>query len=538
MKSGIKTGLTAACLLLLCQLAQAEEKVDLNLVNQLRDEGIHRSQAMNLVTQLTDDIGARLTGSPGMKKAAQWSAKQLSDWGLQKVHTETFPFGRGWQYQRAELRMLAPQALELYALPKAWTSGTNGPVRGQAIFAKLESDEDLDKWRGKLAGKIVLRRSPHPFKPHFKPDANRYSNEELQKLTEIDLAPSQSLRGDPARFAKRYFFGKKLNEFLLQEKVLATLDVSPGEDGTIFVQGGGGYQTDDPLAAPALVVATEQYNRLVRLLEKKQPVELELNIAAQFLPEDPQAAVNVLADMPGTDKKDEVVMLGAHLDSWHGAVGATDNAAGVAIVMEAVRLLKKVGFVPRRTIRIGLWGGEEQDLLGSYAHVGQWIAKRPEPQEPQEKRVPQSLRKPTGPYRYLPLHGKLSVYFNIDNGAGKIRGIWAEGNAAIKPIFAAWLTPFHDLGATTVTLRKTRGTDHISFDQVGVPGFQFIQDELDYDLRTHHTNMDVPEKVLEADLKQAAIIVASFVAHAANRDQMLPRKPLPPDPVTIPAEKR
>jgi hypothetical protein len=529
---------SSACLLLLGQLpwlAQAEERVDLNLVNQLRDEGINRSKVMATITYLTDEIGSRLTGSPGLKKAAEWSAGQLTSWGLQKVHVENFAFGPGWQYERAGLRMLAPQALELYVIPKAWTLGTNGALRGPAIYAKLETDEDLVHWKGKLAGKIVLRHSPHAFKPHLTPDASRYSLDELQKLTEIDLDAAPPRRGDPAMFAKRYFFSKKVVEFLLEEKVLATLDVSPGEDGTIYVQGGGGYQANEPLTPPALMVATEQYNRLVRLLEKKQAVELELNIAAQFLPEDPQAAVNVLAELPGSDKKDEVVMLGAHLDSWHGAVGATDNAAGVAIVMEALRLLKAVGFVPRRTIRIGLWGGEEQNLLGSTAYVKQWIAARPEPLEASEKNLPLSLRKPSGPYAYKPLHGKLSAYFNVDNGAGKIRGIWGQDNAAIKPVFDAWLTPFHDLGATTTTLRKTRGTDHISFDEVGVPGFQFIQDELDYVLRTHHTNMDVPDKVQEGDLKQAAIIVASFVAHAANREQLLPRKPLPVNsPVTRP----
>jgi Zn-dependent M28 family amino/carboxypeptidase len=333
-----------------------------------------------------------------------------------------------------------------------------------------------------------------------------------------------------AAFAKIREFRKKLLPYLIEEKVLATLNVSNGEDGTIFVQGGGSYKKEEPIGPPNLVVMTETYNRLYRLIEKKKDVQLEVDVKVAFTDEDPDAAINVIAEIPGSDKKDEFVMLGAHLDSWHGATGATDNAAGVAVVMEAVRMLTAIGFKPRRTIRIALWGGEEQGLLGSRAYVNKWLASRPEVTDVKEKELPSWLQKVTWPLTAKPMHSKLSAYFNLDNGGGKVRGIYAENNSSVKPIFDAWLAPFSDLGATATTLRKTGGTDHMSFDGVGVPGFQFIQDEMDYMTRTHHTNMDVYDKIVKGDMMQAAMIMASFVAHTANRDEMLPRKPMPQEP--------
>jgi len=509
----------------------AEDRADLALVTKLRDEGLNRSKVMETLGVLTDEIGPRLTGSPGLKKAGEWTKGKLTEWGLQNARTESFaPFGRSWALERASLRMLTPVGLDLVAIPKAFTPGTDGPKRGKAVYAKLEADEDLAKWKGKLAGAIVLLDEPHANKPHLKGDAARYSDDQLDELVKIDMEPGPGRRGDMSQFAKRREFRKKLTAFLIEEKVLATLNVSRGEDGTIFVQGGGAYKKDEPTGPPNVVVMTEAYNRLHRLVEKKKEVELELDVKVAFTDEDPEASINVLAEIPGSDKKDEVVMLGGHLDSWHGGTGATDNAAGVAVAMEAVRLLKAVGFKPRRTIRIGLWGGEEQGLLGSRAYVEKWVASRPEPTDPKEKDLPSFARRPTGPLTVKPLHGKLSAYFNLDNGTGKIRGIYCEQNASVKPIFDAWLTPFHDLGADTTTLRKTGGTDHMSFDGVGVPGFQFIQDAMDYETRTHHSNMDVYDKIQKGDMMQASMIMASFVAHAANRDELLPRKPMPQDP--------
>ncbi|MBC3933353.1 M20/M25/M40 family metallo-hydrolase [Undibacterium curvum] len=523
------------CLLLLTlpcgHVLAAEEKTDLELINRLRDEALNHPKAHEHLGVLTDEIGARLTGSAGLKKAADWSQAQLRTWGLQNVHTESFaPFGLGWSYQHASLRMLSPMPLDLLAIPKAWTPGTQGVQHGRAVIARLSSEEDLQKWKGKLSEALVLLDEPVSFKPHLTGDAKRYSIQELEELQKMELEPVVTRRADPQTVQKQQQFQKKLQSFLSAEKVIATLHVSRGEDGTVFVQSGGSYKVGESAQIPALVLASEAYNRLYRLLEKKKSVELEVQVDARFEDEDAQAAVNVIADIPGSDKKDEIVMLGAHLDSWHGATGATDNAAGVAVMMEAVRLLKESGLKPRRTIRLALWGGEEQGLLGSRAYVQQWVAARPESTDPAEKSLPVFLRKSGGPLQVKPQHGKISAYFNLDNGAGKIRGIYAENNVAVKPVFDAWLAPFADLGANTTTLRKTGSTDHVSFDSVGVPGFQFIQDQMDYMTRTHHSNIDVYDKVQKSDLSQAALIVASFVAHAANRNELLPRKPMPKDP--------
>ncbi|MFZ6815051.1 M20/M25/M40 family metallo-hydrolase [Undibacterium sp. Rencai35W] len=509
----------------------AEERADLDLVTKLRDEEMSRSKVMETLGVLTDELGPRLTGSPGLKKAGDWAKTRLSDWGLQNVHTESFaPFGRSWALEHATLRMVVPDKLDIVAIPKAWTPGTDGAHKGRLVYAKLAAEEDLAKWKGKLAGAIVMLDEPQASKLHSKADATRYTDEQLDELVKIDLDAAPSRRAELAMIVKQLEFRKKLMPFLMEEKVLATLNWSRGEDGTIFVQGGGSYKKDDVTGPANLVVMAESYNRLYRLVEKKKDVELEVDVKVSFTDEDPAAAISVLAEIPGTDKKDEIVMLGGHLDSWHGATGATDNAAGVAVAMEAVRMLKAIGFKPRRTIRIALWGGEEQGLLGSRAYVSQWIAARPEPTDPKEKEMPSFLRKPSGPLSIKPMHGKISAYFNLDNGGGKIRGVYGENNAAVKPIFDAWLAPFHDLGATTTTLRKTGSTDHVSFDAVGVPGFQFIQDEMDYMTRTHHTNMDVYDKVQKGDLMQASLIMASFVAHTANRNDLLPRKPMPHDP--------
>jgi Zn-dependent M28 family amino/carboxypeptidase len=236
---------------------------------------------------------------------------------------------------------------------------------------------------------------------------------------------------------------------------------------------------------------------------------------------------NTIAEIPGTDKKGEAVMLGAHMDSWHAGTGATDNAAGVAAMMEAVRILKTLDVRPRRTIRIALWSGEEQGLLGSRAYVRDHLASRPEPKDPAQQELPSFLRKPTGPLTVKPEHAKFSVYFNMDNGTGRIRGIYAQENAAVVPIFETWLKPLADLGATTVTMRNTMGTDHTSFDAVGLPGFQFIQDDVEYSARSHHSNADVYERLQREDLIQASIVIATFVYHTAMRDRLLPRKPMP-----------
>lgn len=507
--------------------AAGEEKTDNGLITRLREEALQNSQVQDHFSVLTDEIGARLTGSPGLKRAADWAQTRLRSWGLEKVHTESFaPFGVSWEFEHARVRLLSPFAQDIVAIPKAWTPGTNGPVQAKVVVARLTSEEDLSKWQGKLAGMVVMVDEPLAMKPHLSADARRLENRDLEELVKVD--PDTLPRRDLAAALKQFQFQKKLVTFLNNEKVLATLHVSRGDDGTIFVQGGGSYKKGEAQPPTALVLSSESYNRIYRLAAKKQAVEITLDVKVRSGEEHPENAVNVLADIPGSDKKDEIVMLGAHLDSWHGATGATDNAAGVAVMMEAVRLLREAGFKPRRTIRLALWGGEEQGLLGSRAWVQQWVAARPEISDASQKDLPSYLRSGSaGPLQLKALHGKISAYFNLDNGGGRIRGIYAENNAAAKPLFESWLAPFADLGANTVTLRRTGSTDHVSFDAVGVPGFQFIQDPLDYMSRTHHSNMDVYDKVPKADMVQASLVVASFIAHAANLPELLPRKPMP-----------
>ncbi|MBY0573649.1 MAG: M20/M25/M40 family metallo-hydrolase [Undibacterium sp.] len=513
----------------------ADEKVDLALINKIRDEGMNRSQVMQTLSTLTDEIGPRLTGSPGLRKAGEWTKAQLTEMGMQNAHTESFaPFGKSWSIEKSSIRMLTPAKAELIAIPRAWTGSTDGIKRAKVVYAKFENEEDLAKWKGKLNGVVLLRTPPAPTKPQMKADASRYTEKELADIAAHDLIDPKNDEPAPNRppfnaaaAAKAGEFSKKLLPYFIEEKVLATVFASYSHDGTVFVQEGGSFKNDaPPYTFASVVMAAENYNRLYRLVNSKKEVELELDVQVNFSQEDPANSINVFADFPGSDKKEEVVMLGGHLDSWHGGTGATDNGAGVAVAMEAMRILKAVGFKPRRTIRIGLWGGEEQGLLGSKDFIKKYVAEFNEPKKDAKINEKQD-EKDTPALKLKPLHNKISAYFNLDNGYGKIRGIYTENNLQVQPIFDAWLAPFRDLGATTSTMKNTDGTDHEAFEDVGVPGFQFIQDPMDYDSRTHHSNMDVFDKVQKGDMMQAAIIMASFVAHAANRDEMLPRKPLP-----------
>ncbi len=315
------------------------------------------------------------------------------------------------------------------------------------------------------------------------------------------------------------------------------MEASARAHGIVRVTSGGSHEPEEGAGVPALVMAREHYNEIVRRLDAGRPVEVEVDVAARFH-EDDTRAYNTVAEIPGTDKKGEIVMAGAHLDSWHASTGATDNAAGVAVVMEAVRILKALGVKPRRTIRVALWTGEEQGLVGSVAYVKQHFATRPETTDPEQKKLPERFRDDTWPLQLKPEHGKLSAYFNLDNGTGKIRGIYTEENAGVRPIFEAWLAPFADLGANTVTLRRTGGTDHMPFDQVGIPGFQFIQDEIEYGSRTHHTHLDDYDHLRREDLMQASVVMASFLYHTAMRPELLPRKPLPREPAKPKEEKK
>jgi carboxypeptidase Q len=513
--------MTAALLAPLAPLA-AQEPVDLDALTRIRDEGFRHSQVMEIVRHLTEEIGPRLTGSPQAKEANEWTRKEFASWGLANAHLEPYDFGRGWTFSGASLTLLRPQREPLHAAPKGYTAGTNGPVHGPLMAVKISSEKDFDQYRGKLAGKVLLLDEPHDFAKD-KVTPRRYSTETLNDLGQYKI-PGDADNDREKRYIERLRARRARVKFFTEEKVLAILEVSDAPWGILRASGGGTYRPGDEIGPPSLVVAAEHYNRLYRLAEKDPGLEVELDVKVHYYDDDLKA-YDTLAEIPGTDKADEIVMAGAHLDSWHTGTGATDNAAGSAVVMEAARILKALGIKPRRTIRVALWTGEEEGLIGSYAYVGQHFGSRP--QSPELKEYSRYSWRSNGPVTVKPDHARLSAYFNLDNGSGKIRGIYAEENSAAVPIFEAWLQPLHDLGATMVTMRHTGSTDHVPFDSVGLPGFQFIQDELDYMSMTHHTDMDTYDHLDREDLMQASVVMASFIYEAAMRPEMMPRKPLP-----------
>jgi carboxypeptidase Q len=509
----------------------SQEKVDLETISRIRYEGFRNSKVMEYASGLMDSIGERLTGSPNMKRANEWTRDELTAMGLSNAHLEPWgPFGRGWANQYVNVRMTSPDIVPLIVYAKAWTPGTNGVVTGKCIRVTIEKKEDFDKYKGKLAGMIAIAGPDAEVKPIADAPFKRLSDDDLAKEGTYEI-PGERPPFRMAEFARRRQFMKDLNQFYADEKVLAVIDHSRGTagGGTVFVQSGGSYKPGETTTIPQLTMASEHWTRIARLLQQKKDVTLELNVTNTFYDDDPMQ-YDTIAEIPGTDKKDEVVMLGAHLDSWHAGTGATDNGAGTIVMMEAVRILKQLekdyGIKPRRTIRIGLWSGEEEGLLGSQGYVEQHFGSRPRSDDPAMKDMPTLLRRDAGPVTPKPEQARVSAYFNVDNGTGKIRGIYLQENEAVAPIFEAWMRPFKDLGMTTLSMRNTGGTDHLSFDAAGIPGFQFIQDPIEYDTRTHHSNMDVYDRLQPEDLKQISVIVASFVYDAAMRDQMLPRKPI------------
>ena len=479
------------------------EPVDLQAVYKIKDEGLQRSKVMEIASYLTDVYGPRLTGSPNIRHAGEWAVKEMQSWGIQHARLQPWGrFGRGWTNERFSAHMTAPTVAPLIGYPKAWTPGTAGLVKGEAVLATLNTSQDLEQWRGKLKDKFVLMLPARPLAPHFRPQAQRFTDAELEDLAR---QPVRAGRANAPPVAQT--FAAERTAFLVAEGILATVEPGRGDGGTVFVQSGGSRNASDPPTVPQVVLAPEHYNRLLRILDKKLPVTLEMEIRNSFHDADLEA-FNVVGEIAGRDKADELVMLGAHFDSWHTGTGATDNAAGSAVMMEAMRILKVTGLPLRRTVRIALWTGEENGLLGSRAYVTEHFADR------------QTLVT-------KPAHAKFSSYFNVDNGTGAIRGVYLQGNETIAPIFRAWMEPFANIGMTTLAIRNTSSTDHVAFDQVGLPGFQFIQDGVEYDTRTHHSNMDVYDRLQAEDLMKNAVIVAAFVYHAANRDQLLPRKPMP-----------
>jgi carboxypeptidase Q len=552
---------------------------------KIRDEGLNRSQLMPTLSYLTDVIGPRLTGSPNLKRANEWTRDRFTSWGLANAHLEQWgPFGRGWSLKSFSMQVVEPQAIPLIAVPKAWTPGFDKPIVAEVVYLDAKTEDELKKYEGKLKGVVVLAGAPRPVKIAFEPQGRRMTDEDLRIFAEskggrvrpamapTEPSPSAAPAGSPARPADaaadpmreaaspeaqrrnrpgagrlESAFTRRMLSFLVKEEAALLVTPSPiGDAGTIFVasvsvpavEGRSGermrpWSPTSPATPPQAALNVEDYNRLVRMLQHGEKLKMAVDLRVQFHEED-QNAYNTVAEIPGSDLKDEIVMLGGHLDSWHAGTGATDNGAGVAVAMEAVRILKAAGLQPRRTVRVALWTGEEQGLFGSKAYVAEHFgsystdgAGSGQPSQEGNSDEGAGQQRERGSSRTLvrkPDYDKFAGYFNLDNGSGRIRGIFAQENAGAWALFRDWLAPFRDLGAETVTLATTGGTDHLSFDAIGLPGFQFIQDPIEYMSRTHHSNADVYDRIVADDLKQASVIMASFVYHAAMADEKLPRK--------------
>jgi len=516
------------------------ETLDYAMYVSIRAEALGHSHVMEYASALTDGIGPRLTGSPNLKKANEWTLAQFTAMGCSNAHLEDWgEFGMGWEQLNTWVRMTSPDKAVFIAQAAPWSPSTKGPMTGAAAWVDIKEEKDFDKYKGQLAGKIVLLGDMREVKPVDKPVFTRYDEAELKKIQEYPLQRRERNPQALQQFMQRLEFREKVGKFLATEGVAAVIVPSRdgenggGSGGTIFDDSGSDfgrlvYQRNHANPVSLAVTAIENYGRVYRLLKANVPVTIEVNIESQFIG-DHEHGFNTVAEIPGTDPnlKEEVVMVGGHLDSWASATGATDNGAGSVVAMEVMRILNMLHVKPRRTIRVALWTGEEQGLFGSQGYARDHLGVIPRSTEPDQLKIFEMMRKVTGPIQVKPEQEKISAYFNVDNGTGRIRGIYLQQNAAVEPIFKQWMEPLQDVGVTTITLRDTGGTDHLSFDAVGVPGFQFIQDPMDYSSRTHHTNMDTYERLQAEDLAQAAMVEAIFVYNAAMRDQMLPRKPFP-----------
>jgi carboxypeptidase Q len=549
-------------------LGAAGEKIDYQAINKIKEQGLQpqNSQVMDISSWLTDVYGPRLTGSPNTQKAGDWAVAKMKEWGLQNVALEKWPdqtmFPRGWANEKFYMAAVSPQAFPIPGTPSGWTPGTNGLVRGDVILVGETTQEDLQKYAGQLKGKWILTQPAPDVAAYWSAPATRTSTDELDRMELVTRpGPEFGVAAPPSgRFGGPFGGGRgqsgatpfNRNEFFRAEGALGIVSTASRGHGIYTIS--GNRATDPGRSLPAVVIPAEQYGRMARMLQKNLTVTIEADIQNTFYPN--PVMFNVVGEIRGTDKADEVVMLGAHFDSWHASTGATDNAAGSAAMMEAMRILKQSGVPLRRTVRIGLWTGEEQGLLGSAqyvsAHFGSRAALPPittaSPAAPNAGAAT-PVANPTasagqqppsgdagggrggrgalGPLTLKPDHAKLAAYFNIDNGTGAIRGVYLQGNDAVAPIFREWMEPFRSLGMTHLTIRNTAGTDHQSYDRVGLPGFQFIQDEIEYNTMTHHTNLDSYERLQPGDMMKNATIAAAFAYLAANRDEMLPRKPLP-----------
>jgi carboxypeptidase Q len=501
---------------------RTQELVDPAAISAIREEGLSHPQVMDTVSWLADVYGPRLTGSPGFRQAGDWAQKKMGEWGLANIHREDWKFGKGWSLVRFSAHMIEPQVSPLIAYPKSWTPGTKGTVSGDVVRVDINSDADFEKYRGKLAGKIVLTQPAREVKMLEGIIVQRWTE---PLLKEAETSPLAALAGEPTRDPSKPTLAERTQAFFAKEGVIAALDrggdayMVAGDNqmswrtqhvdgGTIFVTNGGPHDSEHAGKdlVPSITLTVEHYNRMVRILDKKVPVKVELNVQTQFYDETSTNGFNVVADLPGGELSNEQVILGAHLDSHQSATGATDNAAGVAVMMDAVRILKALGVKPRRTIRVALWGGEEEGLLGSKAYVRDHV-------------FDEATKTPKADYQ------NIAAYYNMDNGTGRVRGIWLQENLAIAPIFRTWFQSLRDLDVPgTIAPRSVSGSDYASFDVVGIPAFQFMQDRLEYNSRTHHSNMDTVDRIQRDDLVQAAIVVATFAYDTAMRPEKLPRK--------------
>ena len=517
-------------------------------IERIKEEGLKRSQVMQTLSYLTDVIGPRLTNSPGMKRANEWTRDKLTEWGLQNAHLESWgPFGRGWTLKSFSAQVTEPQTIPLIAYPKAWSPGTKGTLTADVIYVDAKTEADLARYKGKLKGAIVLMTTPPEVKAHFEALGERRDEKDLLRLADAPdpkSIPPRSFQLNPQQRTEAMLLARKY-QFFTEEGIAMLVEPSRrGDGGTIFVQSAvvpqpfvenpnapgapkriNPWDVNAPRIFPQVVVAAEHYNRIVRMIQQGQRVKMSVNLAVEFQDKD-LMGYNTVAEIPGTDLKDEIVMLGGHMDSWHAGTGATDNGAGVAVGMEAVRILQALKLQPRRTIRIALWSGEEQGLIGSRYYVMQHFGTLGDGTL-EAFRSSSSNQSPPPKFNPKPDYEKFSAYFNLDNGTGKIRGVYMQGNEQVRPLFRQWLAPFREMGASTLSISNTGGTDHLSFDTIGLPGFQFIQDEIEYETRTHHSNQDVFDRIQAEDMKQAAVIMAVFIYNTAMLDEKIPRKPAP-----------
>jgi len=508
------------CIALFSSGLFAQEKVDQEMISKIKEEGLQNSKVMETLSYISDVYGPRLLGSPGYYEAAQWARSEMAKWGLQNARLDTLDTQlRGWSVESFSVEMVQPRYTRLISYPRAWTASTDGELSGTPmIIEHANSIDSLKAFEGKLRGKILLLGKNRHSQLHFEPFAKRFTADELTGAAQAMVpAPENALGGRTSdkklsQMLGRWkmFKGKQeaIEQFFLDEGVAAVISPSRSDHGILHVDGTYFSDKGDIKPVPSFIISNEQYGRLVRMIDKGVEPVVKLNLTTKFYT-DPRYRANVIAEIPGSDKKlrEQLVVVGAHFDSWHSGTGATDNGAGSAVMMEVMRILKAVDAKPRRTVRIVLWTGEEEGLFGSVAYATKYVG---------DIFTGKTKSEAT----------RISGYFNLDNGSGRIRGIYLQGNERVRPIFEQLLQPFQYLDATTLTVQNTTGTDHLTFDDLNVPAFQFIQDPLNYGSVTHHTNMDVYENAVESDLRQSATIIASIVYHVAMRDQMLPREPV------------